>query len=175
VTAVADEHPARLPKRGHVAGGTLSEMSDANIAVIRRFYEELWNRGDLAVAQELLQPEIRFRGSFGTTIEGIPAFMRYVERTRAAFPDWHNRIDELIAADEKVVARMTWTGTHQGEFFGIPPTGRTVAYVGAAIFEIRHGKIHDGWVVGDTQELWRALGVLVLPGDDQTTRGPLRT
>jgi predicted ester cyclase len=112
-------------------------MSDANIAVIRRFYEELWNRGDLAVAQEILEPEIRFRGSFGTTIEGLPAFMRYVEQTRAAFPDWHNRIDELIAAEEKVVARLTWTGTHQGEFFGIAPTGLTVAYVGAAIFEVR--------------------------------------
>jgi steroid delta-isomerase-like uncharacterized protein len=172
VTAVADEHPASLPKREHVAAATLCEMSDANIAVIRRFYEELWNRGDLAVAQELLQPEIRFRGSFGTTIEGLPAVMRYVEQTRAAFPDWHNRIDELIAADEKVVARMTWTGTHRGEFFGIPPTGRKVAYVGAAIFEVRHGKIQEGWVVGDTQELWRALGVLALPGDDRTSRGP---
>jgi steroid delta-isomerase-like uncharacterized protein len=140
-------------------------MSDASIAVIRRFYEELWNRGDLAVAQEIIEPEIRFRGSFGTTIKGRPAFVRYVEQTRAAFPDWHNQVDELIAADEKVVARLTWTGTHQGEFLGIPPTGRTVTYVGAAIFRVRHGKIQEGWVVGDTQELWRALGVLVLPDD----------
>jgi steroid delta-isomerase-like uncharacterized protein len=143
-------------------------VSDANIAVVRRFYEELWNRGDLAVAHELLEPDIRFRGSLGTLIEGLRAFMRYVEQTRAAFPDWHNRIDELIATDEKVVARMTWTGTHRGEFLGVRPTGRTVTYVGAGIFQVRQGKIQEGWVVGDTQELWRALGVLALPGDDRT-------
>jgi steroid delta-isomerase-like uncharacterized protein len=145
-------------------------MSDANIAVIRRFYEELWNRGDLALADEILAPDLRFRGSLGTTMEGVPAFIRYVQRTRAAFPDWHNRIDELIAADERVVARMTWTGTHRGEFSGIRPTGRTVSYVGAAIFHFREGKIQEAWVVGDTQELWRALGVLAI-SDDQPTSG----
>jgi steroid delta-isomerase-like uncharacterized protein len=150
-------------------------MSGANVAVIRRFYDELWNRGDLALAHEILAPDIRFRGSLGTTIEGLAAFIRYAEQTRAAFPDWHNRIDELIAADERVVARMTWTGTHRGEFLGIPPTGRTVTYVGVAIFQVREGKIQNGWVVGDTQELWRALGVLAVPGDDPTSGGSLPT
>jgi steroid delta-isomerase-like uncharacterized protein len=135
-------------------------MSDANVAVIRRFYEELWNRWDLALVDEIIAPDLRFRGSRGTTMDGRGEFVRYVEQTRAAFPDWHNRIDELIAADEKVVARLTWTGTHRGEFLGIPPSGRTVSYVGAAFFRLQAGKIREGWVVGDTQELWRALGLL---------------
>ncbi len=140
-------------------------MSDPNIALIRRFYEQLWNRWDTAVADEILAPDLRFRGSLGTTIEGLPAFMRYMERVRRAFPDWHNSIDEVIAADERVVARMTWTGTHRGEFLGLPATGRLVTYVGAAIFRVREGRIQEGWVVGDTQELWRALGILEVPGD----------
>jgi steroid delta-isomerase-like uncharacterized protein len=135
-------------------------MSEANAALIRRFYEELWNRWDLALVDEIIAPDLRFRGSRGVTIEGRDAFVRYVERTRAAFPDWHNRIDELIAAGERVVARLTWKGTHRGEFLGIPPSGRRVSYVGAAFFHIQAGEIREGWVVGDTQELWRALGVL---------------
>jgi steroid delta-isomerase-like uncharacterized protein len=112
------------------------------------------------VAHEIVAPDIRFRGSLGTTVEGLDAFLRYVEQIRAAFPDWHNQIDELIAADHRVVARLTWTGTHRGELFGVPPSGRTVSYVGAAFFRLHQGKINEAWVVGDTQELWRSLGLL---------------
>jgi steroid delta-isomerase-like uncharacterized protein len=138
-------------------------MTDANRAVIRRFYDELWNRWDLAVAHEIVAPDVRFRGSLGTRLTGIDALLRYVEQVRTAFPDWDNRVDDLIAEGDQVVARMTWSGTHAGTLFGIPPTGRRVTYVGAAIFRLHHGRIQEGWVVGDTQELWRALGVLALP------------
>ena len=138
-------------------------MSDSNVALIRRFYEELWNRWDLAVAREVVAPDIRFRGSLGTTVEGLDAFVGYVEQIHAAFPDWHNQIDELITVDDRVVARMTWTGTHRGSLLGIPPSGRAVTYVGAAFFRVREGKIREAWVVGDTQELWKALGVLAVP------------
>jgi predicted ester cyclase len=78
---------------------------------------------------------------------------------RTAFPDLHARIDELIGADEVIVARLTWRATHAGELFGIPATGRRFEYVGVGIFHLQSGKIQDAWIVGDTQELWRALGV----------------
>jgi steroid delta-isomerase-like uncharacterized protein len=135
-------------------------MSDPNESTIRRFFHELWNQWDLAVADEIVAADVRFRGSLGTTLEGREAFKGYVEQVRAAFPDWHNQIDELIEADDSVVARMTWSGTHRGRLFGIPPTGRPVSYVGVAIFHLADGVIEEGWVVGDTQELWRALGRL---------------
>ncbi len=90
-------------------------MTEANAAVIGRFYEELWNRWDLAVADEILAPALRFRGTLGTSCAGIDAFKRYVEQVRFAFPDWYSRIDEVITAGEKVVARMTWSGTHRGD------------------------------------------------------------
>jgi steroid delta-isomerase-like uncharacterized protein len=133
---------------------------ETNKAVVRRFYEELWNRWDLGTADEILARDVRFRGSLGTSVEGIAAFKRYVEQIRAAFPDWHNRIDDLIAEGDQVVARLTWTGTHEGDFLGIAATGRTITYVGAAIFRLEDGRIHEAWVVGDTQEIWRALGYL---------------
>jgi steroid delta-isomerase-like uncharacterized protein len=135
-------------------------VSERNTDTIRRFYDELWNRWDLGLADEIVAPDVRFRGSLGTTLQGREAFRGYVERVRAAFPDWHNQIDELIDAGDRVVARMTYSGTHQGQLFDVGPTGRRVSYVGVAIFRLRNGTIEEAWVVGDTQELWRGLGRL---------------
>lgn len=138
-------------------------MPEAHTAIVRRFYEELWNRWDLAVADEIVAEDIRFRGSLGTTVRGRDQFKAYVESVRAAFPDWRNEVDELFGAGEKVVARLTWTGTHRGELLGVPATGREVRYVGVAIFTVVGGVIEEAWVVGDTQELWRSLGLLRRP------------
>ncbi len=136
-------------------------MSEAaNRAVIERYYHELWNRWDLAAADEIVSEDIRFRGSLGSTLEGRESFKGYVETVRAAFPDWHNRIDEMISCGDRVVTRMTWSGTHKGKLQDVEPTGERVEYVGAAIFLLEDGRIEEGWVVGDTQELWRALGRL---------------
>jgi steroid delta-isomerase-like uncharacterized protein len=133
---------------------------NANEAVIRRFYEEIWNAWSLDVATEIVASDVRFRGSLGSSLVGREAFLAYVERVRSAFPDWHNRIDEIIASDDRVVTRMTWSGTHRGRLGGIDPTGAHVEYDGAAFFRLTEGVIEDAWVVGDTQELWRALGRL---------------
>jgi steroid delta-isomerase-like uncharacterized protein len=130
---------------------------ERNRAVIRRFYDELWNQWNLDVADEIVAPHVRFRGSLGTTLVGVDAFKSYVEEVRAAFPDFQNQVDDLIAEDDKVVTRMTWSGTHRGKLFGIPATGRRLTYVGAGIFQLRDAEIQDAWIVGDTQELWRTL------------------
>ncbi|HJQ30116.1 MAG TPA: ester cyclase [Rubrobacter sp.] len=135
-------------------------MSEVNQAVIERFYNEMWNEWNFAVAEEIVAPNVRFRGSLGSTLEGLDDFKVYIETVRAAFPDWHNRIDELVVSGDRVVTRMTWSGTHLGELLGVEPTGERVEYVGAGIFRLAHGKIEDGWVVGDTQELWKQLGRL---------------
>jgi predicted ester cyclase len=130
----------------------------ANEAVVRRFYDELWNEWCLDVANDVVSPAIRFRGSLGSTAVGREEFLGYVETVRDAFPDWHNRIDELLCSDDRVVTRMTWSGTHRGHLGEIAPTDVQVEYVGAAFFHLVDGLIEEAWVVGDTQELWRALG-----------------
>jgi steroid delta-isomerase-like uncharacterized protein len=134
--------------------------SDANEAVVRRFYEELWNEWRLDVAAEIVAAYVHFRGSLGSTLVGRKEFLRYVESVRSAFPDWHNRIDEILVLEDRVVTRMTWTGTHRGALGEIEPTGAHVEYCGAAFFQLTDGMIEEAWVVGDTQELWRALGEL---------------
>jgi predicted ester cyclase len=130
---------------------------EANTAVIRRFYDELWNRWELDVATEIVSPSIRFRGSIGTTLSGRDAFLNYVENVRAAFPDWHNHIDELLAVDDRVIARLTWSGTHRGPLGDLEASGARVTYVGAAFFRLADAMIEEAWVVGDTQQLWRAI------------------
>lgn len=133
---------------------------EENEAVIRRFYDEVWNRWRLEAADQIVSSTLRFRGSLGSVCNGRDDFKRYVESVQAAFPDWHNRIDEILAIGDRVITRMTWSGSHRGALGSIEPTGAHVEYSGAAFFRLADGLIEEAWVVGDTQELWRALGLL---------------
>ncbi len=110
-------------------------------SLVRRYYSELWNAWSPAALEELISPDIVFRGSIGTAVSGIAEFQHYVSRIRDAFPDFHNHIEELIAEDEKVAARLTYSGTHRGELLGFPATGNKIAYSGIAIFEFAGSKI----------------------------------
>jgi predicted ester cyclase len=130
-----------------------------NVLTVRRFHHDLWNAWNLAVADEILAPNLRFRGSLGYSSVGIQGFKDYFQQVRHAFPDLRSEIHELIDARDVVVARVTWSATHSGEIFGNRPTGRQWSYVAAAIFHFDTGRITDAWIVGDTQEFWRALGV----------------
>jgi steroid delta-isomerase-like uncharacterized protein len=117
----------------------------------------IWNAWSEPALEELLSPDIVFRGSLGTAVVGIAAFKQYVDRIRSAFPDFHNHIEELIEEGDKVAARLTYTGTHRGELFGFPGTGRKITYEGLAVFACKEGKIVRGFVVGDTETLKRQL------------------
>ena len=126
-------------------------------SLIRRYYSELWNEWSTTAIEELLSPSIVFRGSIGTAVNGIEEFKQYVNRIRAAFPDFHNHIDELIGEGDRVVARLTYTGTHRGELFGFSGTNKKITYQGIAIFQFREGKIVSGHVLGDTESLKRQI------------------
>ncbi len=128
--------------------------------IVRRYYEELWNRWDLAVLDEIVAADINFRGSLSLAVKGIDGFKRYVNMVRAAFPDFHNSIEDLIAEGDKVAARLTYRGTHQGELFGLAATGKVVTYAGIAIFRIANDRIFDGWVLGDLLSLLQQLEMI---------------
>ena len=132
-------------------------MSEKNKAIISRYYEDLWNRWNLEAANDLISPEMEFRGSLGITVRGIEGFQGYVSTVRSAFPDFHNRVEDLVAEGDKVVARLVYTGTHQGEIFGLAPTGRAITYPGIAVFRISGHKIVEGWVIGDRWRLFQQL------------------
>jgi len=129
-----------------------------NKNLIHRYYADLWNRWDDAAVDEIIAPGIKFRGSLGMTVRGRDGFRGYVTRVRAAFPDFHNRIDELIAEGDTVAARLTYSATHQGELYGVAPTGKRIEYGGIAFFRISKGQITSGVVYGDTLGLMRQIG-----------------
>jgi len=130
---------------------------EENKSLVRRYYDEMWNRWDLSLADELLGEGLTFRGSLGVAVRGRDGFRDYVRAVRRAFPDFHNRIEELVAEGDKVVARLTYTGTHHGELFGIGPTGKRVTYAGVALLRIEADRIAEGWVLGDIHGLIRQL------------------
>jgi steroid delta-isomerase-like uncharacterized protein len=126
-------------------------------SLIRRYYSELWNAWSATALEELISPTIVFRGSIGTTVNGIEEFKQYVNKIRTAFPDFHNHVEEIISEGDKVAARLTYTGTHRGELFGFSGTGKKISYQGMAIFQFREGKIVSGYVLGDTESLKRQI------------------
>jgi steroid delta-isomerase-like uncharacterized protein len=126
---------------------------EANKNLIVRYYGEMWNNWNFALVDELLNEDISFRGSLGAQMRGRPAFCDYMRRVRSAFPDFHNKMEEMIAEDERVVARLMYTGTHRGEVFGMAPTGKTISYAGAAFFRVENGQVAEGWVLGDVAGL----------------------
>lgn len=124
-------------------------MKSRNRDLIRRFYEELWNLFDKRKIPELLTADVKFRGSLGQEKFGHSGFREYMDIIQAAFPDFTNHVEEIIAEDDRAFARLTYRGTHHGPIFGIPPTSRRVEYVGAAVFRFRGEKIAEVWVLGD--------------------------
>jgi steroid delta-isomerase-like uncharacterized protein len=132
----------------------------ANRALVRRYYDELWNQWKLNLIPELVAEDFRFRGSVGMTARGRDAFADYVRMIRSALPDFRNHVHSMVAEDNRVVARLQYTGTHHGTILGIEPTGKTVSYAGVAIFAIGGHRLMSAWVLGDRYELIRQLGAL---------------
>jgi steroid delta-isomerase-like uncharacterized protein len=123
--------------------------NEGNKALIRRYYDELWNAWKFELAEEFIDQDFRFRGSLGRMVAGRGGLVGYMKHVQSAFPDYYNSIEELIAEDDRVVARLIYTGTHRGEIFGIAPTGHRIRYAGVGIFQIDGGRIIEGWVLGD--------------------------
>ena len=135
----------------------ISDQVASQVALIRRFYHEMWNRFDKTVIPELLSTDIRFRGSLGQSKVGHEQFGEYVDFIRAAFPDFSNRIETIVSEAGMSFARLSYTGTHAGELFGVPATDRRVRYAGAALFQFRDGLIAEVWVLGDIHGLLRQI------------------
>lgn len=126
--------------------------------LVRRFYDDVWNRWDEPAVDELLDEDFVFRGSLGDEVRGRDGFRGYRDRVRAAFPDFHNEIVDLITEGERAAARLRYTGHHQGEVLGAAATGVLVTYSGAAFFTARDGRLREVWVLGDVDNLRRQLG-----------------
>lgn len=135
-------------------------MSEENKAVVRRYFEEMLNQGDLAGADEVFAANMTFRGSNLPEMRGIEAAKGFCAAIRTAFPDIHYDVSDLIAEADKVVARWSATGVHQGEWLGVAATGRRINVTGTTTFRLSGGKIEDHWVDWDALGQMRQLEVL---------------
>ena len=133
-----------------------------NKALVQSFYDDLWNRWDYEQINGLLTKDIHFRGSLGVVKQGHQGFIDYAEQVRKIFPDFHNTIEELIAEENTVVARLTFRGTHKGELFDRKPTGKLIEYTGVAIFHFKGKKINSVWVLGDLITLMQQIDSKVI-------------
>jgi len=123
------------------------------VDIVRRFYEEIWNRGNLDAISEICHAEIAFRGSLGDTRHGHEGFADYVSYVRGALGGYRCHIEDTVSEDNRVFAKMSFVGTHEGEFLGYAPTCKTVEWTGAALFTIENERITELWVLGDVHGL----------------------
>ena len=138
----------------------------ANRAIIHRYFEDIWNQGILAVADEIISPDIIIHDSFassGTYGTGATGFAQFVGKFRNAFPDFHVTLDDEIIEDDKVVVRWTMNGTQRGPLGKIPPTGKQINVAGVDIFRIAGDKIAEWWIYFDALVMLQQLGLLPPP------------
>ena len=138
-------------------------MSEESKALARLLLEDDISRGDVAVAERIIHPDFFDHTNPPGMQRGLDGHKAIVALFRTAFPDQWWRIEDLIAEGDKVVARTTMTGTHLGDFFGIPPTGRSVTLTGVHIMRVADGKIVEHWGSNDDLNLMRQLGVIPEP------------
>ncbi len=126
--------------------------------LVRRFYDEVWNREDTDAARAILHADFRFRGSLGPERVGPEGFIAYMRAVHAALGDYRCDIVSLVGTDTRAAARMDFHGIHRGDFFGVPATGRTIRWSGAAFFETRGDRLGSLWVLGDVDAMKAQLG-----------------
>jgi steroid delta-isomerase-like uncharacterized protein len=152
---------AARPAESDVQADHHTDRIARNAETGRRYFNEVWNQGNVAVLDELLAPSyINHTPSVPNPPPGPRGLKPIVLAMRQAFPDLHYEIKEVIATEDKVVMRVVMTGTHRGELFGLPATGRKVSVEQINIEHLRDGRIVEHWRVTDELKLMRQLGAV---------------
>jgi steroid delta-isomerase-like uncharacterized protein len=135
-------------------------MSEGNKALVRRLIDEIWNKGNLALLDEIVDANyVRQDPSWPEEIRGPEGFKQYVKAMRDSFWGGRFEVHDMLAEADQVAVRWTFSGTHIAEFMGIPATWRQVALTGISIVRIQDGKLAQGWDGYDALSLMHQLGV----------------
>ncbi len=139
-------------------------MSETNKALVRRWFEELFNGRRLEVADEIVAPD---HVDHDPTLPGTPTGPEGVKETvrlyHGAFPDAHITIEDQVAEGDLVVTRWTGRGTHRGDLMGVPPSGNEVTVPGITINRISGGKIAESWDSYDALGMMQQVGAIPAP------------
>ena len=135
-----------------------------NKALVRRFVDEVQSGGNIDLIDEICSPEFVNH----SPPPGIPADCEGIKiltaMFRGAFPDSYFTVEDMVAEGDKVATRKTFHGTHEGEFMGMPPSGRAVSMGLIDIVRIYDGRVVEHWAMGDSLGLMQQLGVIPRPG-----------
>lgn len=135
-------------------------MESGNKAVISMFVEEVINQGRFERADDLVAADFVELDPLPGQQQGREGLKEVIGGIRAAFPDIHWVLDEIVAEGDKVVSRFTWTGTHRGVFFGIPATGKSISVKGVVIDHVVAGKMIDSRMLMDSLSMLQQLGAI---------------
>ena len=142
---------------------------DENKRLVRRF-TQVWTPGNLGLLDELAAPDIVLSyPALPEPVRGIENLRQFLTMFHAAFPDARYAAEEEVAEADKVVVRWRLSGTHRGDLLGIPPTGKSVAWGGIAIFTVANGRVVSERGEEDALGLMQQLGVI--PAEEQAPTG----
>jgi predicted ester cyclase len=139
-------------------------MSEANKALVRRVYEMI-NSGGLADAEEVIHVNMIGHNTPQGLPDGVDGFIFFYSMLRAGFPDLQVVVEDQVAEGDKVVSRVSWSGTHLGEFFGLEPTFQRFEMSAIDIFLVEDGRCVEHWGNSDDLSMLRQLGLL--PGPEE--------
>ena len=149
----AEYHPA-----------TMSTATTSEAQVVNRYFEDILNEGDLSAIDEIFAPSFQFHiTTIPVPVRGREGERAFVQGLRTGFPDLEFKVETMIEEDNRVATRWSLSGTHEGDFLGIPATGNKVTDFGHDIFHLAGGKIREIWVNEDSLGLMRQLGVVPTP------------
>ena len=140
-------------------------MIEDNKRFMQRFVEEIINKKNLDAINELVVEDFVEHVPFPGQGPGRNGLKDAIATFLSAFPDIRWTLEEQIAEGEKVVSRFTMTGTHRGEFLGIPPTGKPMKVWGVVIDVVRDGKFAESRIIMDMLSLMQQLGAIPTPGE----------
>ena len=136
-------------------------MSPDRITFVHRWFEEVWNNGNLDAVDELMTPDAAMHGlGDGAGVSGSEAFKAFATRLRSAFPDMRVTVVDTVEEGDLIASRWTVTMTHTGDQLGIAPTGKRVGVTGMSMARLRDGKMVEGWNNWDTMALMEQIGAL---------------
>jgi len=144
----------------------MSTREEENKTQYRRTFEEVFNQGDLAIVDELVAPDfLNHEVPPGMNNRGPDSTRQVVRMLRAAFPDLHFTVEDLVAEGDTVAGRVTMSGTHLGPFQGVPPTGRSFQQAHMHFVRFRDGKAIEHRAVRDDLGMMRQLGLIAAPAN----------
>jgi steroid delta-isomerase-like uncharacterized protein len=130
--------------------------------ISRRFFEEILSRGDFELVDELFTADYDVHTPIGV-FEGLKGAKQFVTGLREAFPDLDVEIEEQVVEGDKVATLWKARGTHQGNFGGIPATGKSMEINGITMFRVANGKVLESWGFADIMSMMKQLGVAPAP------------